>query len=66
MNTTLTGRFEQVDQARVARKDMIAAGIPQEKIYIDEERQEIKVIIPEPESRQILEVFKNHNIAEAR
>lgn len=66
MNTTLTGRFEQVDQARVARKDMIAAGIPQEKIHIDEERQEIKVIMPEEESRQIREVFRNHNITEAK
>ncbi|MFO7764413.1 MAG: hypothetical protein R6V61_11845 [Wenzhouxiangellaceae bacterium] len=66
MNTTLTGRFEEVDQARVARKDMIAAGIPQEKIYIDEDRQQIKVIIPEAQEPQIREAFKNHGIAEVQ
>lgn len=66
MNTTLTGSFDKVDQARGARMEMIAAGIPQDKIYIDEDRQQIKVIIPEEESRQIREVFDSHDIVEVQ
>ncbi|MGK7296099.1 MAG: hypothetical protein ACNS61_09800 [Candidatus Wenzhouxiangella sp. M2_3B_020] len=62
MNTTLTGRFDDVAKAKTAREEMIAFGIPREKINIDEDDQEIKVIIPEEESRQIREVFKTHGI----
>lgn len=66
MNTTLTGRFEQLDQARVAREEMIAAGIPQDKIFIDEDQRQIKVIIPEEQSPQILEIFSSHDITQAQ
>lgn len=66
MNTTLTGRFDNIDQARAARKELIAAGIPQEKIYIDKDLQQIKVIIPEEETSQIREIFSGHDIAEGQ
>ncbi len=62
-NKTLTGGFEDVDQARAAHRDMIAYGIPEEKIFIDEDRKEIKVIIPEEQTPQIREVFGNHGIS---
>lgn len=65
MNTTLTGRFDNADHARAARRDMIAAGIPQDKIFIDEDQQQIKVIIPEEQAPQIREVFNGHDISEA-
>lgn len=66
MNKTFTGNFDDVDQARAARKDMIAAGIPQEKIFVDEDQQQIKVIVPEELSPQIREVFGIHNLNEAQ
>jgi len=62
-NKTMTGSFEDVDQARAARKYMVANGIPQEKIFIDDDRMEIKVIIPEEQTPQIREVFGNHDIS---
>lgn len=64
MNKTLNGHFDNPEQARNTRKDLIAAGIPQEKIYIDEEKRLIKVIIPESETRQIRDIFETHGIAE--
>jgi len=64
MNETLNGHFDNSDQARNARRDMIAAGIPQDKIYVDEEKQLIKVIIPAAEARQIREIFETHDISE--
>jgi len=50
----------------VARKNLIAADIPQEKTFIDEDRRKIKVIIPEELSPQVREVFGIHKLTQAQ
>ncbi|MDT8409006.1 MAG: hypothetical protein RQ741_05355 [Wenzhouxiangellaceae bacterium] len=65
MNKTLNGHFDKPEQAKNTREDLIAVGIPQDKIFIDEHHQLIKVIIPEEETRQIEEIFERHQLGKA-
>ena len=39
MTKTVTGTYESADQIKNAREDLIATGIPQEQIFVDEENQ---------------------------
>jgi hypothetical protein len=62
MSTTMTGRFDDVDQAHAARETMMAGGIAEANIVIDEQRQQISVIVPQDQIPQIREAFGLHGI----
>ncbi len=62
MNKTLNGHYETADQARNTQEDLVATGIPQDKIYVDKDNQTIKVMIPAEEEREIREIFDRHDI----
>ncbi|MDX1635227.1 MAG: hypothetical protein R3280_11345 [Marinobacter sp.] len=62
MNKTLNGHYENPDQARNTQEDLVATGIPQDKVFVDEENQTIKVMIPAEEEREIQEIFDRHDI----
>lgn len=62
MNTTLTGRFDDLDKTKTAREEMFAFGIPRDKVHIDEDEKQIKVVIPEDQAPQIREILEKHDI----
>lgn len=62
MNKTLNGHYETPEQARNTHEDLVATGIPQDKVYVDEENQTIKVMIPSESEREIQEIFDRHEI----
>ncbi|WP_432472472.1 hypothetical protein [Amphritea sp. HPY] len=61
MTKTVTGTYESANQIRNARNDLIAIGIPQEQIYIDEENQQIKVMIADETEPEIEDILKQHD-----
>lgn len=62
MSSALNGTFTSKDQARNVRDDLIATGIPQENIYIEDGPQVIRVMIPTEERREIEEIFDRHGV----
>jgi hypothetical protein len=62
MSTTVTGNFESNDQMRNVKDDLVASGIPAEKIYVDETARTIKVIMPVATRPTIVEIFERHGL----
>lgn len=62
MSKALNGNFTSKEQARNVRDDLIAMGLPQENIYIEEQENIIRVMIPTEERREIEEVFDRHGV----
>lgn len=62
MNKAISGKFENMDQARNVRDDLMGSDIPQELIHIDEEQQMIRVMLPEEEAREIKQIYDRHGI----
>jgi|GEM_PF-672407 hypothetical protein len=62
MSKAISGKFKDMDQARNAREDLMGSQIPQELIYIDEEEQMIRVMLPEEQWREVKEIYDRHGI----
>lgn len=62
MSKAVNGNFQSLDQARNTREDLIGSNIPQDLIYIDEESQVIRVMMPPEEAREVHEIFDRHGI----
>jgi predicted acyltransferase (DUF342 family) len=62
VNKTINGSYDNHDQARNAWEDLIAIGIPREKVYIDEEAKVVKVIMPQETEAEIREIFERHGL----
>ena len=62
VSEAISGKFQDKDQARNVREDLMGSQIPQELIYIDEEEQMIRVMLPEEQSREVKEIFDRHGI----
>ncbi len=60
MTMTVTGHYESIDQAHGAKDDLVATGIPQEKIYVGKDSSEIKVICPDTTVPEIREILDRH------
>jgi len=61
MTKTVTGTYESTTQIKNVKNDLIAIGIPQEQIFVDEENQQIKVRIANDTEPEIQEIFKQHD-----
>ncbi|NWO08175.1 MAG: hypothetical protein HLX50_21440 [Alteromonadaceae bacterium] len=62
MANAINGKFKNMDQARNTRSDLIGSEIPQDLIYIDEQEQTIRVMLPPGEAREVYEIFERHGI----
>jgi hypothetical protein len=60
MNETITASYDTVAKARNAVDDLVAVGIPAEKVFLDEERIEVKVIAPKTAEPEITEILQRH------
>ncbi|MDO3377330.1 hypothetical protein [Geoalkalibacter halelectricus] len=64
MNKTLTAAFDSDEALKSAEDEIInldVAGYPREKIYVDKEKKEIKVIAAGAIAGEIKEVLQSHN-----
>ena len=61
MTMTVTGTYESTNQIKNARNDLIAIGIPQEQIFVDDENQLIKVMIADEIEPEIENILKQHD-----
>ncbi|MDT8404715.1 hypothetical protein [Sulfuriflexus sp.] len=60
MTETVTRTYDSAEKAQNAREDLVASGIPQEKIYIEEATYQIKVMIPAATKAEIVEILNRH------
>lgn len=60
MSTTITGHFKTHIQTMNAREDLIATGIPQEQIFVDEKHHDVKVTVPASSRPEIDEILMRH------
>ena len=62
MTMTVTGTYQSSAQIKNTREDLIATGIPQEQIFVDEENHHIKVMIADVTEPEIEASLKRHNL----
>jgi len=61
MTMTVTATFDSTNQIKNTHNDLIAIGIPQEQIYVDDENQLIKVMIADEIEAEIENILKQHD-----
>jgi hypothetical protein len=61
MTETVTCTYDSVDKVHNAKEDLVASGIPQEKIFVVKEDNQIKVMIPAASRPEIEEILNRHN-----
>jgi hypothetical protein len=60
MTETINAAFSSVDTAKNAVDDLVSTGIDREKIFLDEESLQVKVMAPNAVEREILEILQRH------
>lgn len=60
MTAVVTCTYDSADKVHNAREDLVATGIPQEEIYVDEESNQIKIMIPDVTKPEIIEILTRH------
>jgi len=61
MSETIRGFFKSSTAVKNALEDLLATGIPREEIFVDEENDEIKVMIPASARSEIVEILNRHS-----
>lgn len=61
MNETVTVTYPSKDALLNAVNDLLGAGIPQDKFFVDKSINQIKVITPMESDPEIMELLKRHN-----
>jgi hypothetical protein len=60
MTKTITAVYDTPGQVTNAFDDLISAGIPQDKIFSNKDKPEIKVASPDTSVPEIMEILKRH------
>lgn len=60
MTKTVTGDFATEDAMKNAMDDLVSTGIPREKVFMDTEHMQLKVIIPAATESEVNEILKRH------
>ncbi len=61
MNTTVTMKYGSDDSVKNVVNDLLGAGIPQEKFYVNKGEREVKVITPKVSEPEIRELLSRHH-----
>ena len=64
MTEAIVATYDDVKTIRNVEDDLLATGIPNEKIKVDREHRKIRVMIPEVTRSEILEILNRHKPAE--
>lgn len=60
MTAVVTCTYDKVSKVQNAREDLIATGIPQEEIFVDEDIKQIKIMIPDETKPEVVEILNRH------
>ncbi|MGV6816211.1 MAG: hypothetical protein ACWA44_02945 [Thiotrichales bacterium] len=60
MSETITKTYASVEALHNVKEDLVATGIEQEHIFVDEANKQIKVMIPNAIEPEILEILGRH------
>ena len=60
MTSVVTCTYDSADKVYNARDDLVATGIPQEEIFVEEDSNKIKVITPDITKPEIVEILSRH------
>jgi hypothetical protein len=64
MTQAVVATYKNVRAITNVEDDLLATGIPNEKIKIDREHRKIRVMVPEVTRSEILEILNRHDPAE--
>jgi hypothetical protein len=64
MPKTLTGTYGSAEAARNAHEDLIHTGFPSEKVFLDRDKGEVKVITADGNEREAREILDRHQPTE--
>ncbi|CAM3400495.1 hypothetical protein [Halomonas lysinitropha] len=60
MTQTVTAAYGSIDKAANAFDELVSEGFPREKLFLDKETNEVKVIVPDTSQPEVEEVLKRH------
>jgi hypothetical protein len=60
MSETITKTYASAEALKNVKDDLVATGIEQEHIFIDEDARQVKVMIPKAIEPEILEILGRH------
>lgn len=60
MTAVVTCTYDSADKVHNAREDLVATGIPQEEIFVDEDANQIKIVIADTAKPEIVEILTRH------
>lgn len=61
MNKTLTATYESADSVRNVVDELLGIGYPQDKVYVEEGKNQIKVITPVDGESVIVDLLQRHH-----
>ena len=64
MTEAVVATFKDVKSLMNVEEDLLATGIPNEKIKVDKEHRKIRVFTPDATKAEVLEILKRHKPAE--
>lgn len=64
MTQAVVATYKDVRAIANVEEDLLATGIPNEKIKIDKEHRKIRVMVPDVAKSEILEILNRHDPAE--
>lgn len=64
MTETVRGTYDDSAQAQNVKDDLLATGIPRDKIFVDEDAKQIKVMIPATTKPEIIDILNRHNLTQ--
>ncbi|MBE0488941.1 MAG: hypothetical protein IBX53_07655 [Halomonas sp.] len=60
MTQTVTAAYGNIDMAINAYDELISEGYPREKLYLDRDTHEVKVIVPDTSKPEVEEILGRH------
>jgi hypothetical protein len=60
MTETINATYSSVEKAKNAVDDLVSTGIDREKVFLDEEAVQVKVITANVVEREIVEILQRH------
>jgi len=64
MTEAIVATYKDVKTIMNVEDDLLATGIPNEKIKVDKEHRKIRVFVPEATRSEVMEILKRHKPAE--
>lgn len=60
MNKTITATYTNKDALKNVVDDLVNKDFPRESLYADEERSQVKVMLPESAEPEVIEILNRH------